>query len=98
MPDNSERERRKRLVRAVAEARWAEAEARMPMSKSDLRDLFDFLDGGLSEQGCKHSLQLTTSFLQARSLDPEAVMPWLAKYGGFCDCEVLANVEDAWQL
>jgi Protein of unknown function (DUF2695) len=98
LPDNSERERRKQLVRAVAQKQRADAEARMPISKADLRDLFDYLDGALPEQGCKHSLQLTRSFLETRSLDPEAVVPWLAKYNGFCDCEVLANVEDAWQL
>jgi hypothetical protein len=35
-------------------------------------------------------------FLAERGLDAAAVIPWLRESGGYCDCEVLANVEDEW--
>jgi hypothetical protein len=97
MTDKKERERRKQLARAISEKARSEAEARMPISSRDLDDLFTYLDEALPERGCDHSLTLTRTFLASRALDAEAVVPWLGEYGGFCDCEVLANVGDAWQ-
>lgn len=96
MPSEEEIARRKHLTRSVAEKQRAAAEARMPISRQDLRDLFDFLDESLGAEGCNHSLEHTKSFLLSRKLDEVAIVPWLGEYGGFCDCEVLANVEDAW--
>jgi len=96
MTYSEERAGRKRLARAAAEIARVEAETRMPVSRRDLADLFDHLDEALPEYGCKHSLDLTKTFLTSRSLDAESVVPWLGEYGGFCDCEVLANVEDVW--
>lgn len=68
----------------------------MPLSKSQLSDLFDVLDERLEESGCDHTLAVTRSFLAAHSLPAATVLPWLAEYGGYCDCEVLANVESEW--
>ena len=91
----SEPERRKALRRAAEDAQRRETQARMPIARSDLSALFDYLDGAL-ERGCDHSLRLTREFLARRSLDEAAIVPWLNSYGGFFDCEVLGNVEDAW--
>ena len=77
---------------------WREQErqkllASIPMPHQNLRDLFDHLDGdGAAE--CDHTLRVTTEFLQKRGLDVERIVPWLREHGGYCDCEVLANVED----
>ena len=95
MTSQAERDRRKALVRDIAERKKQEAESRMPLSKGDLAALFDHLDQALAE-GCDHSLRLTRAFLASRSLSEDAVIPWLGEHGGLCDCEVLANVEDAW--
>ncbi len=97
MASSEDRERRKRLARAVAEKARAEAEERMPISRDDLDDLFNYLDEELPKSGCNHTLELTKVFLTLRSVDAESVDLWLGEYGGFCDCEVLANVEDAWR-
>jgi hypothetical protein len=67
--------------------------ASIPMPHQVLRDLFDHLDQE-SASGCDHTLRLTTAFLQKRGLDVERIVPWLRDHGGYCDCEVLANVED----
>jgi len=77
---------------------WREQEnqkllASIPMPKETLKELFDYLDGALSE-GCDHSLRLTTAFLERKKLDADRVIPWLREHGGYCDCEALGNVED----
>ena len=95
MPSKSEAERRKKLTREVAQREQESAEARMPISKADLAQLFDHLDSALGA-GCDHSLRFTLAFLQAKDLPSGSIIPWLGEYGGFCDCEVLANVEDRW--
>ncbi|MEO6906992.1 MAG: DUF2695 domain-containing protein [Abditibacteriaceae bacterium] len=95
MPSKSEAEQRKKLVREAARREQASAEARMPISKANLTELFDYLDSAL-EAGCDHSLRFTLAFLQAQELPSTAIIPWLGEYGGHCDCEVLANVEDHW--
>ena len=76
---------------------WREQEnqkllASIPMPKETLKELFDHLDEMLSE-GCEHSLRLTAAFLESKKLDPQRVIPWLHEHGGYCDCEVLANIE-----
>ncbi|MCW5549616.1 MAG: DUF2695 domain-containing protein [Opitutaceae bacterium] len=77
---------------------WREQEnqkllASIPISKKALRELFDHLDGALS-QGCDHGLRHTTAFLESQRLDVQRVIPWLREHGGYCDCEVLSNVEN----
>jgi hypothetical protein len=64
------------------------------MSISQLKELFDYLDENLKDNGCQHSLVLTEAYLKENSLPVNSVISWLNQYGGYCDCEVLANVED----
>jgi hypothetical protein len=40
--------------------------------------------------------RLTREFLAAKSLPAETIIPWRGRYGGYRDCDVLANVEKAW--
>ena len=80
---------------------WREQERQkltdsIPMPPQDLRELFDHLDQE-SESGCDHTLRLTTEFLQKRELNIDRIVPWLHEHGGYCDCEVLANVEDKFE-
>lgn len=96
MPSKDEIARRKALGRTIARKESAAAEVRMPISKQDLLDLFDFLDRELGNTGCAHSMEHTRKFLDSRKLPVDIVAAWLGEYGGYCDCEVLANVEDRW--
>jgi len=65
----------------------------MPLLKADLRALFEHLDRPEAPP-CDHTLRQTLRFLRGRALDPKAVVPWLNYHGGYCDCEVIANVAD----
>ncbi len=79
-----------------AEEREA-AKARLPLPDSEMQALFDMLDQRLPEAGCDHTRRLTDGWLRARDRPVEEVHPWLDGNGGFCDCEVLANAEQAWR-
>ena len=96
MTSNAEKARRAALVKGIADAKYAAALAAMPLPLTELRALFDQLDQALPREGCDHSVRLTERFLSERGLDVERVTAWLQQYGGFCDCEVLANVSEFW--
>jgi hypothetical protein len=59
--------------------------------------LFDMLDERLPLDGCDHTRRLTDAWLTERSHPVDRVHCWLDDNGGFCDCEVLANSEQAWR-
>ena len=78
---------------------WRERErqaflAHLPMPVSELRAMFDMLDIELPRKGCDRSRRITQAWLTSRGHDPEPVFAWLDTQGGFCDCEILANVEE----
>lgn len=66
-----------------------------PISHSDLRALFDFLDRP-NPPPCKHDHRETIQFLKSRQLPIESTIAWLRVNGGLCDCEVIFNVTDRW--
>ncbi|HEY2840769.1 MAG TPA: DUF2695 domain-containing protein [Pirellulales bacterium] len=77
---------------------WKEQERQklidsIPMAHHDLRDLFDHLDRE-DAPSCDHTPRETIAFLQHRGLDVEPVLAWLREFGGYCDCEVIYNVEE----
>jgi len=96
MPTKEEKRRRAKLVEAIVQRGTLEAIEAMPISFSDLGALFDYLDVKLGEEGCDHTARMTTAFLKQKDIETEIVIPWLQEYGGYCDCEVLANVEESW--
>jgi len=95
LPSKDDKARRKALLRGLAAQAQSQAEAAMPISLLEPGDLFDFLDSQL-ENGCGHTLERSKKFLEVRGLYVAQVLQWLGESGGFCDGEVLANVEEAW--
>jgi hypothetical protein len=96
MPSKEERERRKRLIKEMDEAVQSVQEMRVPISKSDLHDLFNWIDKQVEDNGCDHTLRHALEFVRARRLPEEKVVTWLNEFGGYCDCEVILNVEEEW--
>ena len=90
--DKEERERRKQLLRGLKTEERQRAEAELPAPRETLKLLFDWLDERLQEAECDDTLRLTLEFAQSHGLDQERLSEWTEKYGGYCDCEVLANV------
>ncbi len=67
--------------------------ASLPIAVDELKYLLSCLND--ESLVCDHTLKNTTAFLMARNINPAAVVPWLNKHGGYCDCEVIGNVYDA---
>jgi hypothetical protein len=84
---------KKRELKVAFKAKELEAlKASMPFSKDELQGLFEYLDSELAS-GCDHTAKKTLLYLSSRSLDSERILHWLQELGGYCDCEVMANVE-----
>lgn len=71
--------------------------AELPMPKEKADSYFDYLDQLLSQQGCDDTLRFTEQFATDNHIEFHLMKQWLAKYGGYCDCEALANVEDSFK-
>jgi hypothetical protein len=87
------KDEKRKLVRAWKAGEREAAEKVLPAPKELLLKLLDHLDEKLAHEGCDHTLRLTIAWAKAQGLDSERIAAWTHENGGFCDCEVLANVE-----
>lgn len=95
MPDKTEKERRKQIAKELKLKARQEFEKSLPMAHENFKGLFGYLDEQLSDNACDHSLKLSIGFLQSLKLNNiDEITEWLGENGGYCDCEVLANVEE----
>lgn len=68
--------------------------AALPLPASELKAMFDMLDVELPQKSCDHTRRLTEAWLRSRGYEVDRVFSWLDTQGGYCDCEILANVEE----
>jgi hypothetical protein len=68
--------------------------AALPLPVVELKTMFHMLDVELPQKGCGHTRRLTEAWLRSRGHDVQSVFAWLDTQGGYCDCEILANVEE----
>ncbi|UFH33460.1 DUF2695 domain-containing protein [Chryseobacterium sp. C-71] len=98
MPDKTEKESRRQIHRELQEKTKIEFEKSLPISKELFQTLFDFLDEKLEENDCDDSFKLTKQFLETNHImNNEEIESWLQENGGFCDCEVLYNLEEKFE-
>jgi hypothetical protein len=93
MPSKDEKTRRKELLHSLRDQDRQNARDNFPAPILVLKGLFDFLDRQFSESECDDTLRFTREYLRRNAMDENLVVQWLEKHGGFCDCEVLDNVE-----
>ena len=68
------------------------------MSRAHFKKLFDYLEIHLADEDCDDTNSLTKTFLlQSVNENGDGVLEWLSDHGGYCDCEILANVEEQFQ-
>jgi hypothetical protein len=97
MTSKSEKERRKEILNQLADKAKADFNNSLPLDKETFNELFDYLDERLAE-GCDHSMSMTLDFLKQKEIkNVDQVVEWLNDKGGYCDCEVLANVEEMFE-
>lgn len=94
-------DRKDKRCRKEAFDRWkadqrAAARAKLPLPHEQMQAMFDMLDVEFPKRGCDHTLRLTSEWLISNNLPVERVVAWLRENGGYCDCEALANSEQAW--
>jgi len=95
MPDKNEIERRKQIARELRLKARQDFENNLPTRRENFKALFDYLDEKLTDNPCDDTLNFSIAFLQSLELDNiEEITKWLGENGGYCDCEVLANVEE----
>ncbi|HLO43418.1 MAG TPA: DUF2695 domain-containing protein [Leadbetterella sp.] len=98
MPDKSEKERRKQIMDDLKNKADQKFESSLPMSRDNFKKLFDHLDTLLSDKDCDDTNSLTNTFLlQSNIENVNEILHWLADHGGYCDCEILANVEEQFE-
>lgn len=75
-----------------------EFENSLPIPREKFTQLFDYLDKNLNEFGCDDFLTLTSKFLQKSEIkNIDEIKKWLCEKGGYCDCEVLNNVQEMFE-
>lgn len=75
-----------------------EVEGSLPMTRERFKGLFDYLDSALQAEGCKDDLTLTVCYLRSiGTSNIDQITSWLNDNDGFCDCELLSNVEEQFE-
>ena len=92
-----DKENRKAAITAWKAQQRAAARAKLPMSVERMQSLFNFLDTELPRFGCDHTLRLVRGWCDQQGVPFGPVDAWLLDNGGCCDCEALANAEQAFQ-
>ena len=91
----TEKQKRKEARKVLAQKELDDFRSSLPMEEKRFVALFHFLEKVLQECPCDHTLRYTTHFLTENKVcDIEKVISWLTSHGGYCDCEVLCNVEE----
>jgi hypothetical protein len=84
---------RRERKRSFKEREKSSARQAMLLEENQLKQLLEHLDERLSEAACDHSLRLTLQWAKANAVESKSLVTSLEQLGGYCDCEVFANVE-----
>ena len=92
--DKSEK---KRLKKEFQNNEKTSFESSLPMPRQMFKKLFNYLDKQSGKRECGHDLSMTKEFLKKNNIPEKPVVDWLEENGGFCDCEVIFNVEELFE-
>jgi len=94
MAGKSEKERRKEILNDLRQTAKEEFNKNLPTIRQNFMNLFDYLDKKLKSKECNDTNDLTKQYFQEIGVENiDEILNWLADKGGYCDCEILANVE-----
>lgn len=97
MPSKAEKERRKQIHRELANKEYEEFIKSLPIDQSLILELFDYLDSQLGERDCNHDYSITNDFLKSKGINNGKIFDWFQEHGGYCDCEILFNIEEKFE-
>lgn len=70
----------------------------LPESELLFTSLFNYLDKSLESRNCDGTIGMTLMFLEEQKANSvDEVIEWLNNNGGYCDCEILSNVEEKFE-
>lgn len=78
---------------AAREAERAALAAKLPLTNEQLEALLDAIDAAVTTSGCDHSDRHARAWLEEQALPAEGILGALREMGGYCDCEIVLNVE-----
>lgn len=94
----NEKERKNQIKQELKQKARDEFEKKLPMPRINFQDLFNYLDEKLSEVECDDTFKITEEFLNNNDIkDLIKIQNWLKENGGYCDCEVLYNIEEKFE-
>lgn len=96
--DKNEKERRRQIRNELRKKQQNEFEKSLPLNRILFENLFDDLDNQLEKFGRDDTNKLTIEFLEKNNImNIENILSWLSENGGYCDCEILTNVEEKFE-
>jgi hypothetical protein len=94
MVEKSEKERRRALKKEYKNKEREFIFSTLPVSPAALTGLFDHVKAHMQEYDCDETLRFSIEFAEQSNWDVDKITEWLRANGGYCDCEVLMNVEE----
>lgn len=85
---------KKAMKKAFKENELKKFRDSLPMKETAFLPLFDFLDIELDQTECAGDLSLLKKYCTMENIEFHPLKEWLKRYGGYCDCEILANVKE----
>ena len=92
MASKDRKAERKRLKDEYLRAQQAASAERMPLDRAQLAALLNHVDAAVVANGCDHTRAATDDWAAREGTDLQRLREGLEEYGGFCDCEVVMNV------
>ncbi len=85
--------------RAMKKA-WKEGQKKTYiLKKKDVSKLFDYLESELEKNPCDHTLKNTEEWVEKHhEKKAAAIMQEIRDMGGYCDCEVVMNCYEKYEL
>jgi hypothetical protein len=91
--DPVQRARRRRLRDAYTNAERAARTALLIIDRGQLTSLVEYVEGCVGVEGCDHTRRHARQWARDQGFDWPALCEGLDEFGGFCDCEVVANCD-----
>lgn len=87
--------------RALKKAYLARMNRKYILKKKEAKNMFEYIDKKVCEQGCDYSLRFCREWIDKHILDEDRkrqVLEEIQDMGGYCDCEVILNCYERYEL
>ncbi|WP_104524549.1 DUF2695 domain-containing protein [Blastococcus atacamensis] len=93
MTSEAEKARRKQLKDDYLRAEQAASAAFMPLDRPQLESLLEHVDAAVAADGYDHSPRAADDWARQHDVDLDRLHEGLTEFGGYCDCEIVMNVD-----